>query len=46
MLDSPERVCAGQAWFEYPATFVLFSNPVMRCHAVRGRVTDSSYARD
>jgi hypothetical protein len=32
MLDSPERVCAGQAWFEYPATFVLFSNPVMRCH--------------
>jgi hypothetical protein len=25
MLDSPERVCAGQAWFEYPATFVLFS---------------------
>jgi hypothetical protein len=26
MLDSPERVCAGQAWFEYPATFVLFSN--------------------
>jgi hypothetical protein len=26
MLDPPERVCAGQAWFEYPATFVLFSN--------------------
>jgi hypothetical protein len=25
MLDSPERGCAGQAWFEYPATFVLFS---------------------
>jgi hypothetical protein len=27
MLDSPEDICAGQAWFEYPATFVLFSNP-------------------
>jgi len=26
MLDSPEGVCAGQARFEYPATFVLFSN--------------------
>jgi hypothetical protein len=26
MLDSPERVCAGQAQFEYPATSVLFSN--------------------
>jgi thiol-disulfide isomerase/thioredoxin len=25
VLDSPEGVCAGQAWFEYPATFVLFS---------------------
>jgi hypothetical protein len=25
MLDSPEDICAGQAWFEYPATFVLFS---------------------
>jgi hypothetical protein len=25
MLDPPERGCAGQAWFEYPATFVLFS---------------------
>jgi hypothetical protein len=24
MLDSPEGVCAGQARFEYPATFVLF----------------------
>jgi hypothetical protein len=30
MLDSPEDVCAGQARFEYPATFVLFS---MRSHA-------------
>jgi hypothetical protein len=28
MLDSPERVCAGQAWFEYPATFVLFSTSI------------------
>jgi hypothetical protein len=26
MLDSPKGVCAGQARFEYPATFVLFSN--------------------
>ena len=26
MLDSPERVSAGQARFKYPATFVLFSN--------------------
>jgi hypothetical protein len=26
MLDSPEGVCPGQARFEYPATFVLFSN--------------------
>jgi hypothetical protein len=25
MLDSLEVVCAGQARFEYPATFVLFS---------------------
>jgi hypothetical protein len=25
MLDSPERVCAGQTRFEYPATSVLFS---------------------
>jgi hypothetical protein len=25
ILDSPEAVCAGQARFEYPATFVLFS---------------------
>jgi hypothetical protein len=25
VLDSPDGVCAGQAWFEYPATFVLFS---------------------
>jgi hypothetical protein len=25
VLDSPESVCAGQARFEYPATFVLFS---------------------
>jgi hypothetical protein len=31
MLDSPEGVCAGQAGFEYPATFVLFSN-FLRCH--------------
>jgi hypothetical protein len=27
VLDSPKRVCAGQAWFEYPATSVPFSNP-------------------
>jgi hypothetical protein len=26
MLDSPDDVCAGQAWFQYPATSVLFSN--------------------
>jgi hypothetical protein len=26
MLDSPEGVCPGQVRFEYPATFVLFSN--------------------
>jgi hypothetical protein len=25
MLDSPERVCAGQVRFEYPATSVPFS---------------------
>jgi hypothetical protein len=25
VLDSPEGVCGGQARFEYPATFVLFS---------------------
>ena len=30
MLDSPERVCAGQAWFEYPATFVLLSKCSVR----------------
>ncbi len=28
MLDSPEDVCAGHVRFEYPATFVLFSNSV------------------
>jgi hypothetical protein len=27
MLDLPEAVRAGQARFQYPATFVLFSNP-------------------
>jgi hypothetical protein len=26
MLDSPEDVCPGQAWFEYPATSVPFSS--------------------
>jgi hypothetical protein len=25
MLDSPEGICAGQVWFENPATFVPFS---------------------
>jgi hypothetical protein len=25
VLDSPKGVCAGEAGFEYPATFVLFS---------------------
>jgi hypothetical protein len=25
ILDSPEGVCPGQAWSEYPATSVLFS---------------------
>jgi hypothetical protein len=29
MLDSPEGVCAGQARFEYPATFVLFGYQVL-----------------
>jgi hypothetical protein len=37
MLDSPEGVCPGQAGFEYPATFVLFS---MRLFAMkRGSVS-------
>jgi hypothetical protein len=41
MLDSPEDICAGQARFEYPATFVLFSKcspdalqaPLMPCRS-------------
>ena len=30
MLDSPERVSAGQARFKYPATFVLFSKATVQ----------------
>jgi hypothetical protein len=38
MLDSPEDVCAGQARFEYPATFVLFSISNPRLSAMRTAV--------
>jgi hypothetical protein len=40
VLDSPEGVCGGQARFEYPATFVLFSNfraAVLLAEAAIGR---------
>ena len=37
MLDSPEGVCAGQTRFEYPATFVLFSNLLTSCVLLPGR---------
>jgi hypothetical protein len=33
VLDSSEGVCAGQAQFEYPATFVLFSMSVWASYA-------------
>jgi hypothetical protein len=37
MLDSSEGVCAGQAWFEYPAaTFVLLSRYIPHGDASRG----------
>jgi hypothetical protein len=46
VLESPEGVCAGQAWFEYPATFVLFSNWSLPCQTMtRQRAPPREQAR-
>jgi hypothetical protein len=39
MLDSPEGVCAGQSWSEYPATSVPFSkcSPSVQLNALLTR---------
>ena len=42
MLDSPESVCAGQAWFEYPAlSFSLVSALLMFSYQGESWVLDS-----
>src|SRR5215211_7321374 len=44
ILDSPEGVCAGQAWSEYPATFVLFRNSSVEVRTSK-RLAEGGVAR-